>query len=87
MKKRIDHHVADEFYFIGGDTQLLGNFEYRIPIFGPASLALFADIGSVFNLRKTGTQEINSNFLPDDTFLGAGVATARTRRACTGSCR
>lgn len=64
------------FQFIGGDTQLLGNVEYRIPIFGPATLALFADVGSVFNLRKTGTQNINSEFLPDDTFLGAGRLTA-----------
>lgn len=64
------------FRFIGGDTELLGNFEYRIPIFGPATLALFADVGSVFNLRKTGTQTINSEFLPDDQFIGAGRLTA-----------
>ncbi len=60
------------FRFIGGDTQLLGNFEYRIPLFGPATLAVFADIGSVFNLRNTGTQRINSEFLNDDIFIGAG---------------
>ena len=64
------------FRFIGGDTQLLGNFEYRIPIFGPATLAVFADVGSVFNLRKSGTQRIDTEFLPDDTFLGAGRLTA-----------
>ncbi|MBK9162922.1 MAG: outer membrane protein assembly factor BamA [Acidobacteria bacterium] len=64
------------FRFIGGDTQLLGNFEYRIPIFGPATLAAFADIGTVFNLRKSGTQRINSEFLNDDVFLGAGRITA-----------
>lgn len=64
------------FRFIGGDTQLLGNFEYRIPLFGPATLAVFADIGSVFNLRKTGTQRIDSEFLDDDSFLGAGRVTA-----------
>ena len=29
----------------GGDTQLLGNFEYRIPIFGPVILAPFFDAG------------------------------------------
>jgi len=67
---------SSNFRFIGGDTQLLGNFEYRFPIFGPATLAAFADIGSVFNLHKTGTQFINSEFLPDDQFLGAGVLTA-----------
>jgi len=64
------------FRFIGGDTQLLGNVEYRMPIFGPATLAIFGDVGSVFNLRKTGQQVINSEFLPDDTFLGAGRLTA-----------
>jgi outer membrane protein insertion porin family len=60
------------YRFIGGDTQLLANVEYRIPIFGPATMAVFADVGSVFNLRKSGTQYINSEFLDDDTFLGAG---------------
>jgi outer membrane protein insertion porin family len=29
----------------GGDTQLLGNFEYRIPIAGPVTLAPFVDAG------------------------------------------
>ncbi len=64
------------YRFIGGDTQLLGNFEYRIPIFGPATMAVFADVGSVFNLRKSGTQEINSAFLDDSLFLGPGRLTA-----------
>ncbi|MBA3600316.1 MAG: outer membrane protein assembly factor BamA [Acidobacteria bacterium] len=65
--------ISRDFRFIGGDTQLLGNFEYRIPIFGPVTLAAFADIGTVFNLRKTGTQTINSTFLADDRFVGAGT--------------
>ncbi len=64
------------FRFIGGDTQILGNVEYRLPVFGPATLAFFGDVGSVFNLRKTGQQVINSEFLPDDTFLGGGRLTA-----------
>lgn len=54
---------------LGGDTQILANLEYRIPIFGPASLALFADVGSAFNLRKGNIQTINSNFLTDQPFL------------------
>jgi outer membrane protein insertion porin family len=54
----------------GGDTQVLGNFEYRIPIFGNAvSGALFVDVGSAFNLRSNGTQGYSSNFLPDQPFL------------------
>jgi len=64
------------YRFIGGDTELLGNVEYRVPIFGPATIAAFADVGSVFNLRKSGPQVINSEFLPDDTFLGASRLTA-----------
>ena len=64
------------FRFIGGDTQILANVEYRIPIFGPATLALFGDIGSVFNLRNSGTQQINSEFLEDERLLGGGRLTA-----------
>jgi len=71
---------AKNWRYIGGDTQLLGNFEYRIPIFGPATIAAFADVGSVFNLRSTGTQVINSEFLADDVFLGPGSVTALALR-------
>jgi outer membrane protein insertion porin family len=31
--------------FPGGDSHAVGNFEYRIPIFGPVVLAIFTDIG------------------------------------------
>ncbi|MFN2500696.1 MAG: outer membrane protein assembly factor BamA [Pyrinomonadaceae bacterium] len=64
------------FRFIGGDTQLLANVEYRVPLFGPANLAVFADVGSVFNLQNSGSQVINSEFLEDERFLGAGRLTA-----------
>jgi outer membrane protein insertion porin family len=58
------------FTSIGGDTQILGNFEYRIPIFSDTvSLAAFADIGSTFNLRTKSDQGFSSNFLPDQPFL------------------
>ena len=54
----------------GGDTQMLGNFEYRIPIFGSTvSGALFVDVGSSFNLRSGGVQTYSSQFLPDQPFL------------------
>jgi outer membrane protein insertion porin family len=62
--------LSNSFNYIGGDTQLLGNFEYRIPVFGPVSAALYADIGTAFNLRKSDTQVINSEFLKDQPFLG-----------------
>ncbi|HVS21045.1 MAG TPA: hypothetical protein VHD88_04315, partial [Pyrinomonadaceae bacterium] len=54
----------------GADTQMLGNFEYRIPVFGRAvSAALFVDVGSAFNLRSKGTQSYSSEFLADQPFL------------------
>ena len=34
-----------QFAYPGGDTSVVTNFEYRIPIFGPVMLALFADAG------------------------------------------
>ncbi len=48
---------------IGGDTQLLYNIEYRVPLVGPLALAAFADIGTVFNARKYPDQIVSTNFL------------------------
>jgi outer membrane protein insertion porin family len=88
------------FTSIGGDTQVLANLEYRIPIFSDkVSAAAFADIGSAFNLRSTGTQFFNSNFLDDQPFLstvgaircprltstGAASVSLTTLAACNGS--
>jgi outer membrane protein insertion porin family len=42
-----------QLIFPGGDTQAVANFEYRIPIFGPVTLAAFFDAGlNKFTLRK-----------------------------------
>lgn len=61
--------IDRQFRFLGGDTQLLGNFEYRIPIFGPVALAAFADIGSAFNLTTGADQTFSTEFLADQPFL------------------
>ncbi|MDQ2976503.1 MAG: outer membrane protein assembly factor BamA [Acidobacteriota bacterium] len=56
---------------IGADTQILGNFEYRIPVIGnTVGLAAFADIGTAFNIRSKKDQLFSSNFLADQPFLG-----------------
>ena len=58
------------FTATGADTQILGNFEYRIPIVGrTVSAALFVDAGTAFNLRGKGDQGYSSEFLPDQPFL------------------
>ena len=41
-----------QMVFPGGDTQVVSNFEYRIPIFGPVILAAFLDAG-VNKLSRT----------------------------------
>jgi outer membrane protein insertion porin family len=59
------------FTSVGGDTQVLANLEYRIPIISDmVSLAAFADIGTAFNLRSKNDQQFNSAFLSDQPFLG-----------------
>jgi len=83
---------------IGGDTQVLGNFEYRIPVIGNViGLAAFADIGSSFNLRSKNDQFFSSNFLSDQPFLqtvgfircsragGAALASLSTLAACNAN--
>lgn len=58
------------FTSVGGDTQVLANLEYRIPIIGDTvSLAAFADVGSAFNLRSKSDQTFSSEFLDDQPFL------------------
>jgi len=53
----------------GGDTQIVGNAEYRIPLVGPVSMALFADAGvngilrrSQLNLDPNGYNQLQSQF-------------------------
>ncbi len=66
--------LSNSFTPIGADTQLLGNFEYRIPIVGnTVGLAAFADIGTAFNIRSNKDQFFNSNFLDDQPFLSSAV--------------
>jgi outer membrane protein insertion porin family len=79
--------LGRSFTATGGDAQVLGNFEYRIPIFGPVSAAAFVDIGSSFNLKKPGDQIYSSEFLQDVPFLSQtlinlrGASTAATLNA------
>ena len=72
--------LSSSFTPIGADTQILGNFEYRIPVIGnTVGLAAFADIGSAFNLRGKKDQFFTSNFLDDQPFLSS-VGFIRLRR-------
>ena len=48
--------------FPGGDTQFVGNFEYRIPIAGPVTLAPFADVGMNMAVRPSQLQINEAQF-------------------------
>jgi outer membrane protein insertion porin family len=62
VRKDADGNEIPFYTAVGGDTRLLLNTEYRIPLAGPVSVAAFADVGTVFNLRKYRDQIVSSNY-------------------------
>ena len=81
-----------QLVFPGGDTAIWGNFEYRIPIFGPVTLALFLDAGmnrlvntSQLQLNPTTIATLNSQF-PEASFQNKALVAPGTQalRSSTG---
>ena len=75
-----------QLVFPGGDTQMVGNFEYRIPIVGPVTLALFADAGvnkilrsSQLAMLPSRIDELNTNY-PQAGFDGRAKIASGTQR-------
>src|SRR6202023_1314980 len=63
----------------GGDTALVANVEYRIPIFGPVTLAAFFDAGlnrllntNQLDINKERIAQLNNEF-PSASFPGKAV--------------
>jgi len=58
---------------VGGDAQMVGNFEYRIPIAGPVTLAAFFDAG-MNKILRPDQLALNPSRLADlnGTFPSAG---------------
>jgi outer membrane protein insertion porin family len=48
--------------FPGGDTELVGNFEYRIPLFPHVALSIFGDAGATGAVRKDQLQLNSTDF-------------------------
>jgi outer membrane protein insertion porin family len=70
----------------GGDTSLVGNVEYRIPIFGPVTLALFLDAGmnrllntSQLKLNPARIATLNSEF-PEASFSDKALVAPGTQK-------
>jgi len=72
--------------FPGGDTQVIGNFEYRIPIFGPVTLAIFTDAGvnrilrpGELNMDPTRISYLNNSY-PTAGFVGKALIYPGTQK-------
>jgi outer membrane protein insertion porin family len=81
-----------QLLFPGGDTQVVSNTEYRIPIVGPVTLAFFGDIGvnrlsmsDQLRMNPDRVTELNNTF-PAAAFDNRAVIAAGTQkiRASTG---
>jgi outer membrane protein insertion porin family len=69
----------------GADTQILGNFEYRIPVVGrTVQAALYVDVGSAFNMRSKRDQTYSTEFIADDPFLSTNGFIACPRLSSSG---
>ena len=68
--------------YVGGDTQLLYNIEYRVPIIGPLSVAAFGDVGTSFNLKTYPGQVVTTNYT-DQILTPFGVTTNPAGRIAT----
>ena len=75
-----------QLIFPGGDTQIVTNFEYRIPIFGPVTLAAFVDAGvnrisrtEQLTMNPSRVSELNG-FFPQAGFSGKAVLAPETQR-------
>jgi outer membrane protein insertion porin family len=75
-----------QMVFPGGDTQLVGNFEYRVPIAGPVTLAGFFDFGmnkvvltDQLRMNPDRVTELNSLF-PQANFDGRARIAPGTQR-------
>ncbi len=80
-----------QFVPIGGDAQLIGNFEYRIPIAGPVTLAAFFDAGmnkilrpDQLSLNPSRLTELNGTF-PSAGFDGKARIAPGTQKIRTST--
>jgi len=80
-------HAVPSYQLVtpGGDTSLVGNFEYRVPIFGPVTLAGFFDVGlnrllntSQLDINPDRIKQLNAEF-PEASFPGRAVVAPGTQ--------
>jgi outer membrane protein insertion porin family len=65
--------------FPGGDTEFVGNFEYRIPLFPHVALSIFGDAGATGALRRGQLQLNSTEFTTlQSTFTESAVSNSLT---------
>ena len=77
---------VQQIVFPGGDTNVFGNVEYRIPIVGPVTLAPFADIG-FDGIARPSQLRINSGQLADINGTPFGCPALNIAFNCVGGQR
>jgi outer membrane protein insertion porin family len=82
---------AYQLVFPGGDTNVVANFEYRIPIFGPLTMAAFFDAGmdrlsnvSQLKLNPERITALNNQF-PEAAFSDRAVVANGTQQIRTST--
>ncbi len=70
--------------FPGGDTSVVGNVEYRVPIVGPVTLAAFTDVGMNFILRDSQLR-LNASQLTNLNTIPFGCPALDAVFACSGA--
>lgn len=70
--------------YAGGDTSLVSNVEYRIPIVGPVTLALFNDFGMNFISRPSQLRLTDTNVI-DLNNTAFGCPTLNSDFTCAGN--
>ncbi|MBX5494805.1 MAG: outer membrane protein assembly factor BamA [Bryobacteraceae bacterium] len=80
-----------QLIYPGGDTQVIANFEYRIPIVGPVTLAYFFDAGlsritwrNQLRLNQSRVDELNAAF-PQAGFTPEAVIAPGTQKIRTST--
>ncbi|MCU1306786.1 MAG: surface antigen [Acidobacteriaceae bacterium] len=68
----------------GGDTNIVTNLEYRVPIAGPVTIAAFADGGLNFVARGSQLKLTDTQVTTLNTTLFGGTCSTVTSVACTG---
>ncbi len=74
------HHLV----FPGGDTTMISNLEYRIPIIGPVTLAVFNDFGMNFIARPSQLR-VNETQLADLNTNPFGCPVLNSSFNCVGN--